>query len=158
MIRFNYLMLILPLTFAACMTTPEEPKVFNVELISFQAEDVPIPIMGGIPVPGYIVKFRRGALANAPDRTSYNIALMGCDNEEYFEQGAWLYEIEQLDDGSATYAAPFYKDDFDRLNLPSPLCAQIIVGKRKIETKGVGYEKVKYPVLISNKMQLRVPN
>ena len=160
---FRTILIILPLTFAACATAPSEPDIFSAELISFEATTVPLPLpdMGPIYEPGYLLKFRRGPLTNYPnklDRTSYNVALMDCDNEAYIFQSSWFYLIDQSDSESAIYEAPFYKFDFDRLDFPTLLCARVLVGKRKIETKGVGFEKVKRPVLISNKIQLRIPN
>lgn len=153
----------LPLILAACASTSSEPATFNVELISFEAASVPLPLadMGAIDEPGYVLKFRREALINLPnnpDRFSYNIALIDCDSETNIFQSAWLYLSDETDAIPAIYEAPFYKRDLDRLKLQNPLCARVLIGKRKIETKGVGFETVKRPVLVSNKMQLQLPN
>jgi len=156
MFRLHHTLLILPLILAACATTPAEPATFNVELISFEADKVVEPVSGmPILVPGYWLKLRRGALIDLPknpDRTSYNVALMDCDREEYIYQSTWVCTGDQLDPGSTIVNAPFYKYRLASLELPKTFCGQVLIGN------GKAFTKVKHPILISNKVQLELPN
>ena len=162
MLQLRHILIFLVLSFAACTTIPSESESFDVELISIQATYVPQAIdgMGPIDVPGYEIKFRRDALGpgkKIPDRTSYNFALASCGEREFFKKNWWIYEVDQFDDGSAIYVVLFYKENLDSSDVPRPLCARVLVGKRKSKNKGVGFETVKRPIWFSNEIRLELP-
>jgi len=119
---------------------------------------LPLPGMGAIDEPGYIIKMHRDPLVNAPELMSFNISLMSCDDEEEYYWSWWNYEDKKFDDGSAIYKAMFYKSGIDKLDMPTVFCARLLGKKRKGNGVNIGFKEIKRPTFISNKVQLELPD
>ena len=121
---------------------------------------VPLPLgeMGAIDEPGYIIRMHRGPLVNAPELMSFNISLISCDDEEEFSRSWWNYEDKKFYDGSAIYKAMFYKSGIDKLDMPNVFCARLLGKKRKGDGVNIGFQEIKRPSFISNKVQVELPD